>query len=512
MKAKNTLTTDAQPAKNATQTYLPTGVANLDEVLGGGLSPGALVLIMGLPGSGKTTLANQIAFAAARRGQTVLILTALSEPTSKIIAHLSTFTFFDQALVGGNVQFMSLQNMLPHGLKVTSDEVVAMARSIGAGMIVLDGFRGMRGTDGSPQEARQFLYDVGATLGTLGVTTLITSEADPRDPTFFPETTAADVILGMHYALSGVRQRRGIEVVKARGTSPLAGLHGIDLTVEGVKVYPQLEGRVARALRQACVAETHTVADARARQSFGLPDLDALLDGGIPRGTSTLIAGSPGVGKSLLALYFALAGSAAGERTVYLSFREDQPQLQRLAAPFTIGDQLATACADGSMTFLYQPTIEIHPDAIADMLLTTLDRVQPQRLVIDSIAEWAAAVTRTSSAARLDDYLTALLQATEIRRLTTVMTHATTKVIALSLDVFNEPLAMLAENMLILQQIPLHARLQRVVSVAKMRYSRHDDTLRAFDIVAPTGLQVLAPFAGGAEIPTEHSWHAVQSA
>lgn len=126
----------------------------------------------------------------------------------------------------------------------------------------------------------QFLYDVGATLGTLGVTTIITSEADPRDPTFFPETTAADVILGMHYTLQGVRQRRGLEVVKAHACASLRP------------------------------ASIDTVAPPC---PFGMADLDALLGGGVPRATATLLAGSPGAGKTLSALHFAMAGVRAGE-------------------------------------------------------------------------------------------------------------------------------------------------------------------------------------------------------
>jgi len=83
-----------------------TGVPNLDEVLGGGLPRGALVLIVGPPGSGKTTLANQMAFAAARAGRRVLILTALSEPTNKLIAHLRSFRFFEEDLIGDTIQVL----------------------------------------------------------------------------------------------------------------------------------------------------------------------------------------------------------------------------------------------------------------------------------------------------------------------------------------------------------------------------------------------------------------------
>src|SRR5689334_2845876 len=161
-----------------------TGVRDLDTLLGGGLPRGSLVLIMGLPGSGKTTLASQIAFTAATGGKRVLILTALSESTGKLIEHLRSFAFFDQDLIGGPVQFLSLQALLAGGLAALTKTVLQEARRVKADMILLDGFRGMRSVDAEPQAAREFLYDLGTSLGALRTTTLITSVTDPRDPTF----------------------------------------------------------------------------------------------------------------------------------------------------------------------------------------------------------------------------------------------------------------------------------------------------------------------------------------
>src|SRR3954468_14202363 len=90
----------------------PTGVSQLDLVLGGGLPRGTLAVIMGPPGSGKTTLASQIGFNAARRGQQVLLLTALSESTVKLLAHLQTYRFFSSDLIGSAVQIFSLKQFL----------------------------------------------------------------------------------------------------------------------------------------------------------------------------------------------------------------------------------------------------------------------------------------------------------------------------------------------------------------------------------------------------------------
>ena len=486
------------------------GVPHLDDVLGGGIPRGALTLIMGLPGSGKTTLASQIAFAAARAGKSILVLTALSEPTGKLIEHLRAFSFFDQSFIGGPVQFLSLQNVMSQGLKAMSELIVTESRRQKAQLVLLDGFRGMRSVDAEPQAAREFLYELGATLGTLGTTTIVTSETDPRDPTFFPETTTADVILGLHYALLGVRQFRGIEVIKARGAAPLPGLHTLTLGHEGAHVYPQLEERVAQDLlgqdaqTQGAARTTAAIASLPSlgpRATFGLAELDHMLAGGIPPATRTLLAGSLGTGKTLLALNFALAGIRAAEPVVFLGFRESRAQLLMAAEPFRMGPQLARAAEPGGdFTFLEVPPIKVNPDVLGDRLLAELDRTGARRLIIDSIAELERGIERSQDAQRLEDYLAALLLALRARQVTALLIKETDKALAANLDFSADALSVLAENVLLLQQIPYNGRLHRILSILKLRFSAHDTTLREFEIRAPEGLRVLTSGESGQEV------------
>jgi circadian clock protein KaiC len=411
----------------------PTGLDALDIVLGGGLLKGALVVMLGVPGSGKTTLAGHLAFLAARAKHKTLILTALSEPSSKLIAHLSTFAFFDSASLVDQVQVLSLQQALPNGLKATGDEILVMVRQFHAQVLILDGFRGMRESEADLDQVagRQFLYRLGTTLSALGVTTIVTSEADPRDPAFFPEMTTADVILGLHYAIQGARHVRGFEVIKARGAAPLPGVHAFAIDATGAHITPQLETLVAAAMPPAIPLRageraTPVVAlpdhpPTRERVTSGIVGLDAVLGGGLWRDQLTLLTGPVATGKTLVGLSYALAGVKAGEHVVYLSLGTTRAELAFLIESYTFGAAIVTAWQPGGMlTLLDTIAIGLTPDVIANALLAQIDATGARRLVIDGVEALVAALTVDGDVTRVAPYFTALRLALRARQVTTL--------------------------------------------------------------------------------------------
>lgn len=486
----------------------PTGVPNLDFILGGGLRRGTLTIIVGPPGSGKTTLALQIAFAAARADRQVLILTALSEPTSKLLSHLRSYDFFDPALIGDQVKVLSLQPFLSSGLSEMADEVIAMAREAQGSLVVLDGFSGLRAVAADPLAGRQFLFDIGTTLSIRGVTTIITTEAEIRDPQFFPEATTADTIIGMHFSVHDERQRRRLEVVKARGATPLSGLHGLELGRAGLVVSPRLEARVVQAAMPLTMpdsagedAASPLQAAPAERASFDLPALDELLTGGLTQATTTVVIGSGGTGKTLLGVHFALAGIRAGEPVVFLGFHEDRRQLLLKADAFNLGQDFRAAIQPGGgLTLLHYPPVELDADALADQLLRTLDRTGARRLVVDSIAVIERAVSEGSTPQRVQNYLSALVVALQARQVTALFTKETGVIAATDLELETDMSSGVAENILWLQGVIYREHFYRVLSVLKMRFSAHDLTLREFTITSPAGMEVRAPFESDAGV------------
>jgi circadian clock protein KaiC len=268
-------------------------------------------------------------------------------------------------------------------------------------------------------------------------------------------------------------------VTKLRGSSYLDGRHQFVIDAAGITVFPRLE---------AILAPVAPPALGRAgRRASGIVGLDAMLDSGLLSGSSTMVLGTPGAGKTLLGLHVLVEGAQRGERGLLASFHETPEALTATAAG--IGLDLATPLAKDQIQVLWRAPYERGPDQWAADLFAALDRLQPERVVIDAYTDVGRLFAHPQ---RQVVFLTALTNELRARDITTLV-HAELDAYASTNLLPPIPAISAAlDNVILLRTAELDSRLVRVCSVLKMRQSAFDPTLRAYAI-GPAGMVVGEP-------------------
>jgi circadian clock protein KaiC len=401
-----------------------------------------------------------------------------------LLAHNRLLTYFDANAIGTQVQMGSLPDLLEQGPVAAEQAVVETARSRQAALVVLDGFRSMRGFLADDQGAARFLYSLGAKLALLGATLVILLEGDAGDRIRDPEQSVCDVILSLRRVVHGGGHRRLLEVLKARGAAPLAGVHPFTIDAHGVYIFPRLES----------VVPNDTPAWTGERARFGIPQIDELLGGGLNDGTATLAAGTPGLGKTLLGLHFLAEGARLGQPGLLAGFSESSVQLRHKAATF--GLPLQEAEADGKLEILAVPPHDLNADQVAWMIRERVEKRGVRRLMIDSATELENGLTAPE---RAPMFLASLVAYLRSQRVTTYMTVDVSTIVGPELSFAGTPLVVFAENLLLLRYAEYQGELHRLFSVLKMRFSNFDRSLRVYAIESGQGIRIsgLAPRAEG---------------
>ncbi len=441
-------------------------------------------MLVGVPGSGKTILAQQLAHHRVAQGDRVLFLIGYSETQDKLIANGRRFGFFEDERIGDEILFGNLIDLLRQGVDETEDAIVAMARKQRARLVVLDGFSSIRHSLPDEPTPGAFLYSLGNKLALTGATTIVTAEGDLSRNEYEPEYTISDAIIGLGRSRVGLRDRRLLDVNKVRGASPIVGRHLLTIDTSGISVYPRLETAVGR--RQVPWNSRPV--------TLGVQPLDDLLDGGLQVGTSTLVAGSPGTGKTLLGLHFIAEGARRKEPSMMVEFIEDRAQIDERARTFGLDDVIH----EGNDLAIFQevPAYEMEADLIVHRIIEQVDRRGIQRLVIDSATE----LQRAIDGPRQADFLAALVHALRTRNVTTLITFDVPTIVGSELSFANSPLVALAENLILLRQAEYQGSLYRMLSVLKLRFGMTDQRFHSYAIRAPEGMVVAGP------VPVAEGW------
>jgi circadian clock protein KaiC len=453
---------------------LPSGVPGFDEVLGGGIPEFSLNLIVGGAGSGKTTLGHQIMFANASPERKALFFTIIGEPPIKMLRYMQQLSFFDASKVGDSIRFVHLGQEAQEGaLATVLERIVKEVDDSNPAIVVVDSFRGAlrrsHQVSAGEMEVQDFMQRLACHLTACEATTLMLGEygEGEQDSSAF---TVADGIVWLYQAVERNSVVRKLQVQKMRGQAQIPGLHTMRVTDDGIRVFPRLlkpeEGSGA----------SRPLED---RLKTGTPVLDEMMGGGIPRGYSVLLAGPSGSGKTLLSNEFILEGIRRGEPGVIAVF-EKRPNDYLQTTPH--GEAFEALIKDKKLEVVYVRPLDLSIDEMMTALADAVIRIGAKRAVIDSLSGLELALAPTFR----EDFRESLYRM--VGGLTgmgvTVMATVELPDAFTVLQFSPHGISFLSDAIIMQRYLEIGGQLKRIISVVKVRGSKHSADLREYTIGA----------------------------
>jgi circadian clock protein KaiC len=447
---------------------VPTGIPGLDTLLHGGFIQGGVYMLMGMPGAGKTILGNQVCFHHVSTGGRALYVTLLAESHTRMIGNLNSMAFFEPSRIPESLTYLSAYSVLEEGgLDALLHLIRQEVKTRGASLLILDGLVAAEEIAPTERAFKKFIHGLQVMTAMVGCTTLLLTTGGGKG--LKAEHTMVDGLLVLSERTFGVRAVRELTVRKFRGSAHFRGKHSFDITGDGIVVHPRIESLV----------ESGNDLDrpTEGRRAFGVAGLDTMLQGGIFQGSSTILLGSSGSGKTLLGLHFLAEGARRGERGHYFAFYDSPRRVRDQAA--SVGLDLDPLLARGLLELSFRPPTESHLDALGSQLISVIRERRVGRLFLDGfdalsrVAVYPARVTR---------FMAALVNECRARGVSLLFSVETESLFGLELKLPVRGISILCENLLFLRCAELGAELRRFLTVLKLRTSGHDPSLREFTI------------------------------
>lgn len=447
---------------------IQSGNPQADEILGGGFPENSINIVMGQPGTGKTIFAEQLLFHNAGRDRPCLYVTTLSEPLSKVVTYVQRFGFFDADRLGGDIQYDDLgADLSEQGPGVLIDWLANAIKTRSPKIIVIDSFRAIHDLAIASDDMRRLISRIAGMLSAYDVTAFLVGEYTQDDIRRFPEFAVADAILELARNPLSTRDERYLRILKLRGSAYREGQHAFRITNAGLELYPRLVASRVPEHYKALVERLPT----------GVPGLDDLMHGGVLAGSTTLVVGMTGAGKTTLGLQFALEGVRRQEQVMYVNFQENPAQLHRAIACLGIDPAVAQ---EHGLRLLYASPVELQIDSIVVEIFEAIKTSGIRRLVIDALGDLA---TAASDPQRLHDYLYSLIQHFAARGVTSILTLESTEGFTGTSSLYDQRFSYMSDNLIYLAwgSDKVDRRTMRIV---KMRGSEHEYATREFEIDA----------------------------
>jgi circadian clock protein KaiC len=446
----------------------------LDAILDGGLPENAITLLIGLPGSGKTILAEQYVFANATPEAPALYLSTVSEPFEKLIRYGQTLSFFDAKAIGRSVFYEDLGTVLnADGLPGVLERIAALIKERRPAIIVIDSFKALSAY-AEPVGMRPFLHELAGRLSAAPLSAFWVGEYAEDEIGDMPEFAIADAIISLATTRVDQREGRWLRIMKLRGSEFAPGQHAYRLSADGLDIFPRL----------ADPPDVGAYSFTDDRVSSGIAAFDEMLADGYQPGTSTLCAGPSGAGKTLMGLHFLFNTPETVGPGVLATLQEHPVQLERIVQSF------GWSLRDDRVEVMYRSPVDIYIDEWVYALLGTVERTGARRVVIDSLTDLQLA---SPDPIRFREYMYSLVQ--RLARLN-VSLFMTTELADLfrTTNLSEHGISHLADNVVLLEYVREDDALRRALTVLKTRASRHEPETRRYTITSDgIALEPIAP-------------------
>jgi circadian clock protein KaiC len=453
------------PEENNVQ-QVSTGIAGLDSVLDGGLAPYHPYLVKGDHGSGKTTFGLQFCLAGVERGERVLLLsTCESEGEIREIAASHgwsldgvTIHYHDARETLGNGPDQSVFHPSEVDLPRTIEDILSIIREVDPQRLVIDSLSEIKLLAADIRWFRRQVLLLREELVSRRCTTLFCGGRETAEDPI--ESIVHGVVDLQHSPPDYGPDQRQLRLVKMRGQQFISGYHDMRIRTGGIEVYPRL------------VAADHPAQHEKETISSGVPELDALFDGGADRGAATLLLGPAGTGKSIIATQYALAAAERGESSAIYIFDEQRGTFLRRAAG--LGMELSEHVDKGTISIQQIDPAELSPGEFSHAVQQAVEQRNVRLVVIDSLSGYVHAMpSERALALHLHELLTYLGQQ-GVTVLLTMSQHGLP-----GSDRYTPfDLSYIADSVLLLHVFEFAGELRGAISVYKRRGGPHERSLR----------------------------------
>jgi circadian clock protein KaiC len=398
-----------------------------------------------------------------------LYVTLLAESHERLFQSLSTLDFYESGKVGNGISYLSVsQTLVKEGLAAVVDVLRQEIKRQRASLLIFDGFLNARDTAWSALDVKTFVAELQAHAAFARCTALFLTSARTDDVS--PEHTIADGVIELGVDLTGVHSVRQLQVRKSRGSAALGGYHQYAISRGGITIYPRIEAVLAH--------PTNDDHPEITRVASGVTGLDAIIGGGLPRSSTTLLMGPAGSGKTTFGMNF-LSLATEADPALHFGFYETPARLAlKGQAP---GVDFKGLVERGALEMMWRPLTENLLDQLGHELLDAVRRRGVKRLFIDGLGGFHRAAVPPQ---RLVEYLTALTNELRALGVSTVATWELRDLFGAQLVNLSPEFSSILDNLLLLRLTELQAKLHRILAVIKVRDSAFDPRLYSVGITA----------------------------